>query len=78
MLKNINLEIKDGTTVAFVGPTGAGKSSIVNLIGRFYEFQQGEISFGENKIRDIELDYLRKNVGIVLQDVFLFSYNRHL
>lgn len=73
VLKDINLVIEDGKTVAFVGPTGAGKSSIVNLIGRFYEFQKGDISFGENKIRDIELEYLRKNVGIVLQDVFLFS-----
>jgi ATP-binding cassette subfamily B protein len=73
VLKNVNLDIKDGTTVAFVGATGAGKSSIVNLIGRFYEFQKGEIRFGDLNINDIELGYLRKNVAIVLQDVFLFS-----
>jgi ATP-binding cassette subfamily B protein len=73
VLKNINLEIKEGTTVAFVGATGAGKSSIVNLIGRFYEFQKGEILFGDLNINEIELSYLRKNVAIVLQDVFLFS-----
>jgi ATP-binding cassette, subfamily B, multidrug efflux pump len=73
VLKNINLEIKEGTTVAFVGATGAGKSSIVNLIGRFYEFQKGEILFGDLNINEIELAYLRKNVAIVLQDVFLFS-----
>lgn len=73
VLEDINLEIKDGATVAFVGPTGAGKTSIVNLIGRFYEFQKGEILLGDINIKDIELNYLRKNVGIVLQDVFLFS-----
>lgn len=73
VLKNINLEIKTGTTVAFVGATGAGKSSIVNLIGRFYEYQKGEIRLGDIDINDIDLAYLRKNVAIVLQDVFLFS-----
>ena len=60
-------------TVAFVGATGAGKTSIVNLLGRFYDYQKGSIKFGEVDIRDIELNYLRKNVAIVLQDVFLFS-----
>lgn len=73
VLKDINLTIKDGSTIAFVGATGAGKSSIVNLLGRFYEFQKGSIRFGDTDIRDIELDHLRKNVAIVLQDVFLFS-----
>lgn len=73
VLQNINLDIESGSTVAFVGATGAGKSSIVNLIGRFYEFQKGEIRLGETDINDIELSYLRKNVAIVLQDVFLFS-----
>ena len=73
VLKNINLEIKKGSTVAFVGATGAGKSSIVNLIGRFYEYQKGEILLGDVNIKDINLDYLRKNIAIVLQDVFLFS-----
>lgn len=73
VLKEINLEIKPGTTVAFVGATGAGKSSIVNLIGRFYEYQKGTISFGNVDIEDIDLHYLRSNISIVLQDVFLFS-----
>ena len=77
VLKNINLTIDPGTTVAFVGATGAGKSSIVNLLGRFYEFQKGEIYVGETKIRDLELAYLRKNIAIVLQDVFLFSDTIH-
>lgn len=77
VLKNINLTIEAGKTVAFVGATGAGKTSIVNLISRFYEFQQGEISFGGIPIKDIELSYLRQNVAVVLQDVFLFSDTVH-
>jgi len=73
VLKNINLTIEPGTTVAFVGATGAGKSSLVNLIGRFYEYQKGSILFGNTELSEIELNYLRKNIAIVLQDVFLFS-----
>lgn len=73
VLKNINLTIESGKTVAFVGATGAGKSSIVNLLGRFYEFQKGTISLGETDIKSLQLNYLRKNIAIVLQDVFLFS-----
>ncbi len=73
VLKDINLKIKNGSTVAFVGATGAGKTSIVNLIGRFYEFQKGSISFGNVDIKDIQIKYLRENIAIVLQDVFLFS-----
>ena len=73
VLKNISLNIEKGKTVAFVGATGAGKSTIVNLLGRFYEFQQGEISIGSTNIQDIQLSVLRKNIAIVLQDVFLFS-----
>lgn len=73
VLKNINLKIEPNTTVAFVGATGAGKSSIVNLLSRFYEYQKGEIKIGETNIEKIDLAYLRKNISIVLQDVFLFS-----
>lgn len=73
VLKDIDLKIEPNTTVAFVGATGAGKSSIVNLLSRFYEFQKGEILIGETDIREIDLKYLRKNISIVLQDVFLFS-----
>ncbi len=73
VLKDINLRIEPGTTVAFVGATGAGKSSMVNLIGRFYEYQKGDIYLGDLRLPDIELNYLRKNIAIVLQDVFLFS-----
>ncbi|MFT5582171.1 MAG: ATP-binding cassette subfamily B multidrug efflux pump [Psychromonas sp.] len=77
VLKNIDLTIKAGSTVAFVGATGAGKSSIVNLIGRFYEYQKGDIFMGDVNIKEIELTYLRKNISIVLQDVFLFSDTIH-
>ncbi len=77
ILKDINLTIKANSTVAFVGATGAGKSSIVNLLGRFYEFQKGEIYIGDTKIRDLELSFLRNNIAIVLQDVFLFSDSVH-
>ncbi|MFT5778011.1 MAG: ATP-binding cassette subfamily B multidrug efflux pump [Crocinitomicaceae bacterium] len=73
VLKNINMEIAPGSTVAFVGATGAGKSSLVGLLGRFYEYQKGEIKVGDVQLRDIELNFLRKNIAIVLQDVFLFS-----
>lgn len=77
VLKNIDLKIEPGTTVAFVGATGAGKSTIVNLLGRFYEYQKGAIYIGETDLQTIELSYLRKNIAIVLQDVFLFSDTIH-
>lgn len=73
VLKNISFEAKEGETVAFVGATGAGKSSVVNLINRFYEYQKGEIKIDGIPIRDFDLDYLRNEVAVVLQDVFLFS-----
>ena len=77
VLKDIDLTIEAGSTVAFVGATGAGKSSIVNLIGRFYDFQKGNIFLGEKNIQDIDLKHLRSNISIVLQDVFLFSDSIH-
>jgi ATP-binding cassette, subfamily B, multidrug efflux pump len=77
VLKNIDLIIEPGSTVAFVGATGAGKSTIVNLLGRFYEYQKGSIFIGETDLQEIELSYLRKNIAIVLQDVFLFSDSVH-
>jgi len=72
-LKNINLTIQPKTMVAFVGATGAGKTSIVNLLGRFYEYQHGTITIDGKNIVDLDLHYLRRNIAIVLQDVFLFS-----
>jgi ATP-binding cassette subfamily B protein len=77
VLKNIDLTIQPGEIVAFVGATGAGKSTIVNLLGRFYEYQQGEIEIGTIELNQIELSYLRKHIAIVLQDVFLFSDSIH-
>lgn len=73
VLKDINLNIKPNQTVAFVGATGAGKTSIVNLLSRFYEYQKGDIKIGDTDILDVDLTYLRRNISIVLQDVFLFS-----
>ena len=73
VLKNISLKIKEGQSVALVGPTGAGKSSIINLIGRFYDIQQGEIKIDGTNIKNYNLKNLRQKVGIVLQDVYLFS-----
>lgn len=73
ILQDINLNIQPGSMVAFVGATGAGKTSIVNLLGRFYEYQKGTIQIGEQDITELDLSYLRKNIAIVLQDVFLFS-----
>ncbi len=73
VLKNINLDIKAGETIAFVGATGAGKSSIINLLNRFYEINQGSIQVDGVDIREYDLGILRKNIGVVLQDVFLFS-----
>lgn len=73
VLKDLSFEVKEGQTVAFVGATGAGKSSVINLINRFYEFQKGDIYFDGKSIRDYDVSYLRSQVAVVLQDVFLFS-----
>lgn len=73
VLKNINLEISAGETIAFVGPSGAGKTTICSLIPRFYEVSEGEILIDNINIQDIKLRNLRDNIGIVQQDVFLFS-----
>jgi ATP-binding cassette, subfamily B, multidrug efflux pump len=73
VLKGISLEAKQGETIALVGSTGAGKTSVINLLSRFYEFQKGEIFIDNQNLRDFELGSLRKNIGVVLQDVFLFS-----
>jgi len=77
VLRDVNLEVKAGEMVAFVGATGAGKTSIVNLLSRFYDFQKGEIKIDGRDIREYTLESLRRNVGVVLQDVFLFSDTVH-
>ena len=73
VLHGINLEIKSGEKIAVVGPTGAGKSSIIQLLSRFYEYDKGSIFLDNNSIKDYSLKGLRKHIGIVLQDVFLFA-----
>lgn len=73
IIKNISFSVKSGETIALVGATGAGKSSIINLLNRFYEYNKGRISIDGIDIRDYELTSLRQNIGVVLQDVFLFS-----
>ncbi len=72
-LKNVSFSVKPGETLAIVGATGAGKSSIINILGRYYEFQKGTILLDGVDIRNIEIETMRKNIAIVLQDVFLFS-----
>jgi subfamily B ATP-binding cassette protein MsbA len=73
VLNEISFNIKKGSTVALVGSTGAGKTSVINLLNRFYDIDSGEISIDGINIMDYKLSSLRKNIGIVLQDVFLFS-----
>jgi ATP-binding cassette subfamily B multidrug efflux pump len=73
VLKGISLQVKKGQTVAIVGATGAGKSTIINLINRFYELDSGVISVDAIPVEDYELSSLRNQIAIVLQDVFLFS-----
>ncbi|MEQ9593325.1 MAG: ABC transporter ATP-binding protein [Cyclobacteriaceae bacterium] len=73
VLKDINLQIKPGETIALVGATGAGKSSIINLLNRFYEINRGTIKVDDVDIAEIDLGSLRTKIGVVLQDVFLFS-----
>ncbi|HEY8967835.1 MAG TPA: ABC transporter ATP-binding protein, partial [Puia sp.] len=73
VLKNISFTIQPGQTIAIVGHTGSGKTSIISLINRLYQIQEGEILIDDVRIEDYKLDQLRRNIGVVLQDVFLFS-----
>ncbi len=73
VLHDINLEALPGERVALVGPTGAGKTSIINLLARFYDPQRGRIVVDGHDLRDLKVECLRKQIGIVLQDTFLFS-----
>jgi len=73
VLKNINLSAEPGQTIALVGPTGAGKTTIVNLLTRFYDIDSGAILVDGNDIRKLQKNSLRKSLGIVLQDTYLFS-----
>jgi ATP-binding cassette subfamily B protein len=73
VLKDVSLHARPGQTIALVGPTGAGKTTIVNVLTRFYDIQSGTITIDGYDIRRVQKDTLRKHLGIVLQDVFLFS-----
>lgn len=73
VLKDVSFKVPSGKTVAIVGHTGAGKTSLINLLSRFYEIQQGEISINGVNIKNFRKNTLRKSIGVVLQDVFLFS-----
>ncbi|VXB77394.1 Antibiotic ABC transporter ATP-binding protein [Flavobacterium sp. 9AF] len=73
VLKGINLSIASGSTIAIVGSTGAGKSTIINLLNRFYEIDSGTIEIDDTNINEYSLQSLRKQIAVVLQDVFLFA-----
>lgn len=73
ILKGISFEVEPGQTIALVGPTGSGKTTIINLLSRFYEVNQGAIKIDGRNIQDYKISELRKKIGIVLQDTFLFS-----
>ncbi|TXK52901.1 ABC transporter ATP-binding protein [Pontibacter qinzhouensis] len=73
VLRNISFEMKAGETVAFVGATGAGKTSVINLLNRFYEINSGHILIDGHDLKEYDLSALRHHIGVVLQDVFLFS-----
>lgn len=73
VLKNISFKVNHGETVAFVGATGAGKSSIINLLSRFYDINKGTVLIDNQDLKEYELRSLREQIGVVLQDVFLFS-----
>ncbi len=77
ILRDLDLTIEAGKMIALVGATGAGKSSVINLIGRQYEFQRGEIRIDGSDVRSFSLDSLRRNIAMVMQDVFLFSDTIH-
>ena len=72
VLKNISFNVKKGETIALVGPTGVGKTTIINLLMRFYDINNGEIKINNENIKDFKLESLRKKIGIVLQETVLF------
>ena len=73
ILRDIHFQVKSGEKIALVGPTGSGKTTIINLLMRFYDVTDGELKVDGRDIRDYQLSHLRKRIGVVLQDTFLFS-----
>jgi ATP-binding cassette subfamily B protein len=73
VLKNLSFHVRPGQTLALVGHTGSGKTSVINLINRLYHVRKGEIRIDDRNIEEYRLSSLRRNIGVVLQDVFLFS-----
>ncbi|MBE5761125.1 MAG: ABC transporter ATP-binding protein [Clostridiales bacterium] len=73
ILKNVSFDIKPGQTIALVGPTGAGKSTVVNLVSRFYDVDSGAVKIDGHDVRDVDLHSLRKQMSVMLQDSFIFS-----
>ena len=73
VLHHINLHVKPGETIAVVGPSGGGKSTLCNLIPRFYDVSEGKVTIDDIDVRDVQQKSLRRNVGVVQQDVFLFA-----
>lgn len=73
VLKDVSFKVQRGESLALVGATGSGKTSIINLLSRFYEFEKGEILIDNESVRHYPQEFLRKNIAVVLQDVFLFS-----
>lgn len=73
VLKNINIDAKPGSTIAIMGVTGSGKTSLINLIGRFYDVSEGSVLVDGINVKDMDLKFLRSKISIVMQDVFLFS-----
>ncbi len=75
ILKNLSFKVKEGQTVAILGPTGAGKSTLIHLLGRLYDYQRGSVKMDGIELREIDKKWIRKNVGIILQEPFLYSKN---
>jgi ATP-binding cassette subfamily B protein/subfamily B ATP-binding cassette protein MsbA len=73
VLHDVSIDLKEGTVLALVGPSGAGKTTVANLIARFWDPQQGRVCLGGVDLRDLPLEYVHRSIGLVLQDVFLFN-----
>ena len=73
ILKEVSLKAQPGETIALVGPTGSGKTTIINLLTRFYDIQQGQIHIDGKDIKDYDINSLRSKIGVVLQDTYLFA-----